>query len=91
MEHQLHQGRALDTLAFHVVDAGDIEEVILVVVSQVSFHLGRVHAAVRLRDVDGRIADLRKDIDRHAPDREDGAQRNGNQGHHDGERPTQRG
>ena len=91
MEHQLHQGGALDALAFHVVDAGDVEEVILVVVSQVAFHLGRVHAAVRLRDVDGRIADLRKDIDRHAADCENGAQRNGDQRHHHGERPAQRG
>ena len=66
VEHQLHQCRALDTLAFHVIDAGDVEEVILVVVSEIAFHLRRIHAAVRLRDVDGRIADLRKDIDRHA-------------------------
>ena len=66
MKHQLHERRALDAFAFDVIDAGDVEEVILVVISQVAFHLGRVHAAVGLRDVDGRIADLREDIDRHA-------------------------
>ena len=91
MEHQLHERRALDALAFHVVDAGDVEEVILVVVSQVAFHLGRVHAAVRLRHVDGRIADLRKDIDGHALDGQDGAQGDGDQRHDYGERPAQRG
>ena len=43
VEDQLHQRRALDALAFDVIDAGDVEEVILVVVSQVAFHLSRVH------------------------------------------------
>ncbi len=70
MEHQLHERRALDALALDVIDAGDVEEVILVVVSQVAFHLRRVHAAVGLRDIDGRIADLRENIDGHALDGE---------------------
>ena len=91
MEHQLHERRALDALAFHVIDAGDVEEVILVVVSQVAFHLGGVHAAVGLRDVDGRIADLREDIDRHALDGQNGAQRDGDQRHHHGDRPAKSG
>ena len=34
MEHQLHQRRALDALRLDVLDAGDVEEVILVVVRQ---------------------------------------------------------
>ena len=74
MKHQLHRARALDALALHVIDAGDVEEVILVVVSQVAFHLGRVHAAVRLRHIDGGIAHLREDVHRHAFDGQDGAQ-----------------
>ena len=65
VEDELHQRGALDALALDVIDAGDVEEVILVVVGEVAFHLRRVHAAVRLRDVDGRIADLREDIHRH--------------------------
>ena len=74
-----------------MIDAGDVEEVILVVVSQVPFHLGRVHAAVRLRDVDGRIADLRQDIDRHALNREERTQGNRDEGYNHSERPAQRG
>src|SRR5204863_9639311 len=61
MENKLEKGLARDTSAFHVINAGDVEEVILVVVRQISFHLLRVHAAVRLRDIDHRIADLWKD------------------------------
>ncbi len=86
MEHQLHERRALNALAFHVIDARDVEEMILVVVSQIAFHLGRVHTAVRLRHVDGRIADLREDIDGHAFDGQDGAQGDGDQGHDHGDR-----
>src|ERR1039458_9182531 len=50
-----------------------------------------IHLSVRLllRDVDGGIADLRKNIHRHAPDRENGAQGYGDQCHHYGERSAQ--
>ena len=71
MEHQLHQRDALDVLRLDVLDAGDVEEVVLVVVRQVAFHLRRIHAAVRLRDVDRRRAELREDVDLHLPDRHD--------------------
>ena len=91
MEDQLHERRALNALAFHVIDAGDVEEVILVVIGEVAFHLRRVHAAVRLRHVDGRIADLRKDVDRHALGGEHGAERDGHQRNHHGDGPAQRG
>jgi hypothetical protein len=56
MKLQLHDRSALDVLGLHVLDAGDVEEVILVVVGQVAFHLQRVHAAIGLCDVDGRNA-----------------------------------
>ena len=69
VKHQLHQRRALDALALDVIDSGDVEEVILVVISEVAFHLRRVHAAVRLRDVDRGLADLREDVHRHALER----------------------
>ena len=86
MKHQLHQRGALNALALDVIDAGDVEEVILVVVGEVAFHLRGVHAAVGLGDVDGGIADLRKDIDGHALEREDGAERDGDQRHDNGDR-----
>jgi hypothetical protein len=54
MEIQLHQGHALDVLRFDVVNAVDVEEVVFVVVGDQPFHLGRVHAAVGLGDVDDR-------------------------------------
>src|ERR1039457_314010 len=55
---------------------------ILVIVSEIAFHLGRVHAAVRLGDIDSRVADLREDVDGHALEREDGTEGDGDERHH---------
>ena len=57
-----------------MLDAGDVEEVILVVVGEEPLHLRRVHAAVGLRDVDGRNAQRRKHILGHVAQPEDRAQ-----------------
>ena len=65
VELQLHDARALDALALHMLDARDVQKVILVVVSEVALHLRRVHAAVRLRDVDRRDAQRGEHIARH--------------------------
>ena len=89
VEDQLHERRALNALALHVIDAGDVEEVILVVVSEVAFHLRGVHAAVGLGDVDGGVADLREDIDGHALEGEDGAEGDGDQRDDDGDGPAE--
>jgi hypothetical protein len=48
MELELDEPYALDRLAFDMLDAGDVEEVVLVVVDDEPFHLRRVHAAIRL-------------------------------------------
>ena len=74
-----------------MVEAGDVEEVILVVVSQVTFHLGRVHAAVGLRHVDGGVSDLGKDVRGHAFECEHGTERNRDEGHHHRQRPAKSG
>ena len=91
VKDQLHERGALDALALDVIDAGDVEEVILVVVGEEAFHLRRVHAAVGLGDVDGRIADLREDVDGHALDGEHGEERDGDQRDDDGDRSAQSG
>ena len=69
-----------------MLDAGDIEEVVLVVIRQEPVHLRRVHAAVRLGDVDRGIADGRKNINRHAPHRENGGGRERHHRNDDGDR-----
>src|SRR5207244_2827738 len=46
VENKLEQSLPRDTSAFHVIDTGDVEEVVFVVVRQEPFHLLRVHAAV---------------------------------------------
>src|SRR5262249_26375164 len=66
----LQQRYVLDRFRFDVLDAGDVEEVVLVVIGDESLHLRRVHAAVRLRDVDHRQVQVGEDVDRHARERE---------------------
>ena len=48
-----------------MLDSGDVEKVILVVVGQVALHLRRIHAAIGLRDIDRRNAERREDIAGH--------------------------
>ena len=78
VELQLDQRDALDVLALDVLDAVDVEEVVLVVVGDEPFHLGGVHAAVRLGDVERRDAEVGEDIARHPLHREQTGQQRGN-------------
>ena len=66
VEVQLHQGGALDVLRFDVMDAGDVEEVVFVVVGEEPFHLAGVHAAVGLGHVDDRQVERGEDVHLHA-------------------------
>ena len=76
-------------LRFDVVDAVHVQEGVLVVVGDQSFHLGRVHAAVGLGDVDDRHVQVGEDVGAHARGGEDAAQGDGDHGHHDGFGPVQ--
>ena len=87
VEEQLHQGDALDVAALDVVDAVDVEEVVFVVVGEQPLHLGRVHAAIRLGDVDDGQVQVGEDVDRHAVDGQAAAEGDGDHEHHHGERP----
>ncbi len=60
MEHELHERGALDVFRFDVLDARDLQDVILVVTRQVPFHLGGIHAAVRLGQKNCRRAEVRE-------------------------------
>src|SRR4051812_15695261 len=71
MKLELDQRDTLDIARFHVLDAVDVEEVVFVIVGDESFHLRRVHAAVRLRDVEHRNSDVGKDVALHAEDAHD--------------------
>ena len=75
-------------LRLDVLDAGDVEEVIFVVVGEVALHLRRVHAAVGLRDVDGRNAQRREDVARHFLQGQPRTQNDGKDEHDDRERPA---
>ena len=64
MEIELHQGDVLDVLGFDVVDAVHEQEGVFVVVGDEPFHLGGVHAAVGLGDVDDRLIQVREHVHR---------------------------
>ena len=90
MEVQLHQRHALDVPRLDVVDAGDVEKVVLVIVGQVAFHLRRVHAAIGLGHVDHRQVEAGKDVDRHEHDCQQTGQRDGRHGNDHRNRTPQR-
>src|SRR5712672_2682049 len=69
MELELDQPYALDRFAFDVLDAGDVEEVILIIVDDEPFHLRRVHAAVWLRHIQDGNSEIWEDVPRHSIDR----------------------
>src|SRR5262249_22735160 len=90
MKVELHQGHALDIATFDVVDAADIEEVILVVIGDQSFHLARVHAAVRLGNIDHWQIEPREDVDLDAREGQAASEYDGHHGDHDRDRPPHR-
>jgi hypothetical protein len=89
VELQLDQCRALDRLGFDMLDAGDVEKMILVIVDEKPFHLGRVHAAIWLGDVKYRHAKVGENVARHPLDGEEAGKDGGENEHHNGDRPAQ--
>jgi len=89
VKDELHEGRALDAARFHMLDAGDVEEVILVVVREVAFHLYRVHTAVGLGDIDGGGAEVGEDVGGHALKSKDRTEGDCDYGHEDRDRPPE--
>jgi len=51
-----------------MLDAADVEEVVLVVVDDEPFHLGRIQAAIGLSDIENRDTEIRKDVAWHPLD-----------------------
>src|SRR5664280_1614961 len=62
---------------------------VLIIIGEEAFHLGRVHPSIRLRDVNGRNAQGRKNIARHFPQCERRAKGHSDHRHDDGKRPAQ--
>src|SRR4051812_17501284 len=73
-----------------MLNAGDVEEVIFVVISEVTLHLRRVHSAIRLRHVNRRHSERRKNIARHPLQGDPCAERDGNHQHDNGDGTAQR-
>ena len=67
-----------------MVDAVDVEEMVLVVVGDQPFHLGRVHSAVGLGHVDDRQVEAGEDVDLHPCQGQAAPQDDGQDADHDG-------
>jgi hypothetical protein len=89
MELQLDQRNALDRFAFDVLDAGDVEEVVLVVIGDEPFHLRWVQAAIRLRHIQHGHAQIREDVPRHAIERQKPRQYGCHNRNEERDRPSQ--
>ena len=73
-----------------MLDAVQIEEVVLVVIDELCLHLRRRHAAIGLDDVDDRHAELREDVGRRLLEREVGAEHDREHRDHDGDGALER-
>ena len=91
MERELQQRGVLNRLRFDALDPVDVEEVVLVVVGDVPFHLRRAHPPVRLRHVDHRQVKIGKDVRPHAAHRKCGGQGDGDHRDEDRDRAPERG
>ena len=89
MELELHHRRALDVLGFDVLDTGDVQEVVFVIIRQEAFHLAGLHAAEGLGDIDRRDVQGREDVLGHAIQAEEGGKRQGQDRDDQGDRSTQ--
>jgi hypothetical protein len=89
VELELHDRGALDGLRLDVFDAGNVEEMVFVTVGEVALHLGGIHAAVGLGDVDGGDAQRREDVARHPLQREIRPEGHRDDQHEDGQRTPQ--
>ena len=84
MELELHDGGALDGLRFHVLDARDVEEVVLVIIREVPLHLQGIHPAKRLGHVNGRDTQRGKNVACHLLGRAPGAEEDSKDDHQNG-------
>ena len=88
VELELHHRRALDVLGFDVLDAGDVQEVVFVIIRQEAFHLAGFHAAEGLGDVDSGDVQGREHVLGHAVQAEEGGEHQGHDRDDQGDRST---
>ena len=86
MENKFQQTYVLNGLRLNRLNAGDIEEVIFVVVDEIPFHLRRRHSPERLRYINDRQVQVRKNIDGHSRDCQNRAKRNAQDDDHNTDR-----
>jgi hypothetical protein len=80
MKLEFHNGGTLDGLGFYVFNSSDIKKVVLVIIGQIPLHLERIHAAIRLSDVNGGDSQRREYIPGHPLGGGPGAQQECNDG-----------
>ena len=84
MKAKPQQSCTLNGLCLHALNAIDVQEVVLVVIRDKTFHLLWAHATVGLRDIDDRQVQSGKDVDARSQNRQD--RREGYRRHDDDDR-----
>src|SRR5579875_159319 len=85
LEVDVHDRGAPNRARGDVVDAAYVKEVLLIEGDDVTFHLRRIHAAVRLNDRDARQIELGENVHLHARQRQKGEDYGCYYRHHDGD------
>ncbi len=69
MEKDLHLGESLNIARLDVMNAADVQEMVLVMKGEQAFHLRRIHTPIGLDHVNDRLIQVREDIDLHTAER----------------------
>src|SRR5690349_2000573 len=66
-----------------MLDACDVKKMVLIIVGEISFHLGRIHTSIGLGDINRWNPEIRKNITRHLPQRDKSGQQKPDHCHND--------
>src|SRR5579885_1444691 len=78
MKDEFHKTGSLNALRFDVLDACDIQKMILIIIDEIAFHLSGRHTTIWLSNINHRQIEIREDVYLHARKGKNSGQSNGN-------------